>query len=225
MLQHPGSEPYEEAAKTATHWATTKLNALIAHGRATTQDVLERVDAQIIDDAIVPYNQLKFMATETSVALCKPWRAAIHEHAIGQIVAKLGGSQRITDWALTPETADEFVSILNLKMQYMTGRKFLLRSVKEEVRGFLSDRYRRLDVRPLVNALVVAAVQEHGAVVTDAHMSATSFFIKLVLPKLFEPAPNEIGLFGLTFRNSDFGAGRLYIKGFFNRLWCTNLCM
>ena len=47
----------------------------------------------------------------------------------------------------------------------------------------------------------------------------------MVLPRIYEPVPNEIGVFGLTFRNSDFGKGRLYAKGFFNRLWCTNLAM
>lgn len=227
MLLHHDKRSYDEAASRAKDWAIDKLNALIARGRETTQATLEEVDRTIIDDAVVPASGIRFEPTPmgTIQMRTREHELDIHTHALGQVMGRLGGTKRVMDWAYDRETADEFASILNKKMHRQTGKRYLARSVGGELRGFMSDRYRRLDVRPMVEALVTTAVNDHGAVPIDAKALDTSFHMKMVLPTLYEPIPNEVGVFGLTFRNSDFGAGRLYIKGFFNRLWCTNLAM
>jgi len=228
MLHHDKSESYEVASVKAMSWAKDKLESLIARGRETTAATLEKVDRTLIEDAIVKANRVSFYPGSQEGTLCleaNGFDAAMHEHAADQAVQRLGGTKRISEWAFQPDTAEEFVGILNKKMKALGGKKFLTRCVDGEVRGFMSDRYRRLDVRPLVESLVSTAVKEFGAVPIDAHALDTSFHMKLMLPQVFEPIPNEVGAFGLTFRNSDFGAGRLYIKGFFNRLWCTNLAM
>lgn len=228
MLHHHGGESYEVAAEKARGWAIDKLQKLIEKGRAQTAEVLDKVDKTLIRDVLVPAEKVSFYpaSREGRLVLEHPeGDELMHEHAVGQVVARLDGTKRITDWAFEPDTAEEFAAILNKKMKRLHGKRFLTRSVEGEVRGFMSDRYRRLDVRPLVEALVVTSVNDHDAVPIDAHCLETSFHMKMILPKLYEPLPNEIGAFGLTFRNSDFGAGRLYVKGFFTRLWCTNLAM
>jgi hypothetical protein len=46
--------------------------------------------------------------------------------------------------------------------------------------------------------------------------------LKAMLPYIFEPTPNEVLCFGVQFQNSDFGAGKLNVRAFTLRLWCTN---
>jgi hypothetical protein len=228
MLHHDGKESYETASVRAMSWAKDKLNQLIDRGRESTKKVLEKVDATLIEDAIVRADRVSFYPGSEEGTLCMEangFDALMHEHAADQAIARLGGSKRITQWAFQPDTAEEFAGILNKKIKQQGSKRYLTRSVTGQVRGFMSDRYRRLDVRPLVESLVSTSVSGYGAVPIDAHVLETSFHMKLVLPRIFEPITNEVGVFGLTFRNSDFGAGRLYIKGFFNRLWCTNLAM
>jgi len=64
-------------------------------------------------------------------------------------------------------------TVFNRSLQ---NKRYLLRSLQQEVRGFLSDSYRRIDSRPVVEALAMA-VQENGALpyegyVTDVTASA-----------------------------------------------------
>ena len=228
MLQHDGKENYSIASVRAMSWAKDKLEQLITKGRETTKEVLEKVDATLIEDTIVKADRISFYPGSEEGTLCLEtpgFDAVMHEHAADQAIARLGGTKRISQWAFEPDTAEEFTGILNKKLKRQGSKRYLTRSVKGEVRGFMSDRYRRLDVRPLVEALVSTSVKTYDAVPIAACALDTSFHMKMVLPHIFEPIPNEVGIFGLTFRNSDFGAGRLYIKGFFNRLWCTNLAM
>ena len=50
--------------------------------------------------------------------------------------------------------------------------RYLLRSVHGEVRGFLSDRYRRLDSRPIIEAFATA-VRQKGALPYDGYVTDT----------------------------------------------------
>ena len=99
-----------------------------------------------------------------------------------------------------------------------------MRVVDNQVRGFLSDRYRRLNSGPIVKGLM-ESVAEYGAMPIKAQYMDTKFYLKFLLPHILEPIPNEVMLFGLNFRTSDFGDGKLEISGFIHRLRCTNLMM
>jgi hypothetical protein len=99
--------------------------------------------------------------------------------------------------------------------------RYLVRAIGGEIRGFLSDSFRRLDSRPVVEAFATAC-QELGAVCFEGLVTDTRMALKAVLPMVFEPVPGEVMCFGVELRNSDFGAGKLVIAGFVNRLWCTN---
>jgi hypothetical protein len=101
------------------------------------------------------------------------------------------------------------------------GARYLTRSVKNEVRGFLSDSYRRLDSRPIVDQFI-QAVATFGAVPLDGYALETKIAVKAVLPYVFEPVPHEVMIFGVALENSDFGQGALSLRTFVERLWCTN---
>ncbi len=237
MLLHHDQRDQAVAEAKAAKWAHAKLETMIEKGRASTKATLERIDRTLIEDIVTPARRVRFFDRDGAVLVELPRlrphgrsgaelvERGIHRNALGQIMGRTEGTKKVADWAYTPDTAPEFASILNKKFTALGDKRYLARSVDGELRGLMSDRYRRLDVRPLVEALVQTAVEDHGAVPLDAKVLDTSFQMKLVLPTIYEPLPNELGVFGLTFRNSDFGAGRLYVKGFFDRLWCTNLAM
>jgi hypothetical protein len=106
-------------------------------------------------------------------------------------------------------------------VQGQSQDRYLVRSVDHQVRGFLSDRYRRLDSRPLLEAFAKAC-GEIGAVPVDGVVSDTRLALKAFLPMVFEPVPNEVMCLGIEWGNSDFGAARHTVRAMLWRLWCTN---
>ena len=226
-LLHHGSDTYEVASAKAVDWAKDKLNALISRGRENIKETLDYIDTHQPTDAIVPNSRFYFGVDDRKITLEVPGlgKSSVHPHALDQIVGKLGGTKKVTDFGSDPDVVHFFADMLEAKMAAQTGKKYLVRTVDNQVRGVMSDRYRRLDNRPMVQALLEEAVGKHGALPLDAKILDTSFSFKVILPQIYQPVPDEVGVFGLCFRNSDFGAGRLYLKGFFNRLWCTNLAM
>jgi len=89
------------------------------------------------------------------------------------------------------------------------------------MRGFLSDHYRRLDSRPLVDAFATEC-QAVGAVPVDGTVTDTRVALKAILPEIYEPVPGEVLAFGVEWHNSDFGAGAHALRAFMLRVWCLN---
>ena len=102
-----------------------------------------------------------------------------------------------------------------------SNSRHLLRSYNGQVRGFLSDRYRRLDSQQLAQEFV-SGMKEVGAVPVKGDFSDTSFHLRALLPQVYEPIPNEVLAFGMSWSNSDYGRGANVIEVFALRLWCTN---
>jgi hypothetical protein len=102
--------------------------------------------------------------------------------------------------------------------------RYLLRSLGPELRGFLSDRYRRLDSRPIIEAFATA-VQRKGALAYDGYVTDTKVAIQAIMPEVYEPIPGELVAYGLSLENSDFGNGALSVRAYLLRIWCTNLAI
>jgi hypothetical protein len=99
--------------------------------------------------------------------------------------------------------------------------RFLVRSVGTQARAVLSDSYRRLDSRPLVEGLVTE-VEKRGAVIVDAVTSDVRIAVRAMLPTLFQPVAGEVVVFGVNFANSDFGCGAVELSSYMLRVWCVN---
>jgi len=110
---------------------------------------------------------------------------------------------------------------LNEHMRREDSRRVLTRTVGGQIRGILSDSYRRMDSRPVLDAFA-GACADVGAVPVQGQASDLRFTVKALLPKVFEPRGEEFLAFGLRIANSDFGAGALSLSVFVDRLWCTN---
>jgi len=88
---------------------------------------------------------------------------------------------------------------------------FLHRFVGDELRGFLSRKFNRwLASEPLLDAFIQAC-DYTSAVPVEAVVSDVRVSLKCILPFIFQPVPGEYICLGVTWSNSDFGAGMLTI--------------
>lgn len=102
-----------------------------------------------------------------------------------------------------------------------SGDRVLLRSVRGQLRGFLSDKFRRLDARPLIEALASEA-QAVGAIPIDGVATDTRVALKLIDSRIDEPVPGEFVVYGLQWSTSDYGNGTHAVSSFALRVVCLN---
>lgn len=150
----------------------------------------------------------------------------IHRHAMNQLASKAGIPRKYLGTLVESENPHLRQAGIDLLQTHFAktekgDSRYLTRSVDGELRGFLSDRYRRLDNRPLLEAFA-GACQNVGAHAVDGTVCDTRIMLKAYLPHIFEPVPNEPMLIGLAWGNSDFGAAAHTLSLTVLRLWCTN---
>lgn len=156
----------------------------------------------------------------------------IHRHALGQLAGKAGlPAGFISELEASPEAwrKDLAAEILNKhfherrsdRAEDAAGKRFLVRSINGQARGFLSDKYRRIDSRPTLGAFVEEC-QNVGAVPYEGIVSDVRVSLRALLPVVFEPIPGEVLCFGAEWGNSDFGAAKHWMRVFMLRLWCLN---
>lgn len=231
MLLHHDNRTYDTASKQAADWARAKLQGLISEGQPKAQRVIETIQREQPVDHLVRTEALDFHANVNGSGVDLIFgdaRQALHANALRQVSTKagvpLGYARKLLDEDHTGWGPELLAT--NLRRIYSenfvdSGTRFLLRSSQGQVRGFLSDRYRRLDSRPIVDAFAEAC-SSIGAVPVDGFCSDTKMSMKAMLPKIYEPVPNEVLSFGVALENSDYGNGALSLRIFCLRLWCTN---
>jgi hypothetical protein len=201
------------------------LERKIQDGRASALHLFEHANTVIPQDSIVRSGALEFTpgAAGVEVGFGDASRG-IHKHALSQMAGKAG----IPGAYLAELVSEEgwkralAANILNEHFHKSgPSSRYLVRSAKEEVRGFLSDRFRRLDSRPLLEAFATGC-QSVGAIPIDGHVTDTRIALKAVLPMIFEPVPGEALCLGIEWGNSDYGAAKHSVRAFILRLWCLN---
>lgn len=230
MLYHHDSRNYNEAASEAAKRARAKLEKTIESGRSRAMSVIEQVNTQVPKDRVLSGQHLEFVPIGNGVEVAiEGEREHVHDHALGQLASRgripmtyVRHLQNEGDWGRELLTH-------NLNQIYREGpganTRYLTRSYATshgpELRGVLSDRYRRLDSRPLIEAFA-AATGSVGALPIEGYALETKIALKAILPMVFEPVINEIVAFGVSLENSDVGDGAYCIRGNMLRLWCTN---
>lgn len=222
-------------SKTAAHH---KLELLIEKGRATAGSVVEHVMKHQPEDRLVRSSDLSFVAnagnSEVSVSFPHGSGAqtqtgqSLHRNALTQMAQATELPLKFVD-ALQDTGASWGRELLahNLNtifQQRMPRHRYLIRSLGSQVRGFLSDRYRRLDSRPIVEAFATA-VQQKGAFPYAGYVTDTKIALQAIMPEVYEPIPGELVAYGLSLENSDFGNGALSVRAYLLRIWCSNLAI
>lgn len=205
--------------------AITKLNRLIEDGRQNAGRVIEHVMANQPADYIVKANALEFAGTGGLRVALNDAAYGVHRFALGQIAevanlpVKFLDSLAATDWGRVL-IAHNLTEIF----KHRDAKRHLVRTLNGEVRGFLSDSYRRLDSRPIIEAFVTG-VQKLGALPYKGVITDTKVCIQAILPDVFDVIPGEVIAFVLSLENSDFGNGALSLRVGALRIWCDNLAV
>lgn len=204
----------------------------IEAGRASAAHLLEHINTVTPSDSVVRASALHFQVADSNLEnppvelVFGDDSRTIHKHALAQIGAKAGvpGAFLSELTAGAPWQRELAATILNEHFHKSTDAarsKYLVRTVNHEARGFLSDRFRRLDSRPLLESFALAC-QQVGAVPVDGHVTDTRVAMKALLPMVFEPVQGEVICLGVEWGNSDFGAAKHTVRAFVLRLWCLN---
>jgi hypothetical protein len=95
-------------------------------------------------------------------------------------------------------------------------KKFLVRSINKQVRGFLSNAYKCLDSTLLIDRFATYAravkAEPHDAFTTDLRV-----VIQAALPDTWNVGSSKVKV-GVMFRNSEFGAGLAQVNFFISNL-------
>lgn len=144
----------------------------------------------------------------------------VHSNALAQS-AELADIPQAYVSTLAQQDPELLVANLNKRFDRRGATQQLIRSVGKEARAVLSNKYRRLDSRPIVEVLAKQAqnlgLLPMGGIATDLRCG-----IRLCLPQVFEVIPGEFVMFGLNWSNSDFGKGANSFSSFFLRVLCNN---
>ena len=156
-------------------------------------------------------------------------RWTIHPHARQQLAEGVGVPSQYVDRLAGGDDWQKTLLADILTRSYEqqpVEQRHLVRSIPDgngnlEIRGFLSDKFRRLDSRPILQAFVEAA-SAAGARPFRARSSDIRTSMQIILPMLREPIEGEFVALGLEWSNSDFGSGAHLLRSFILRLLCTN---
>ena len=152
---------------------------------------------------------------------------SLHDNAIGQLADRMGIPQRYLrglaggePWAMTLAA-----QILNEHSGWTQRSRVLVRAVGQQVRGVLSDSYRRLNSVEILTAFVQEAAGQ-GAVISDAYMNDTKIWAETILPQpLVIPTAkngNVIIFAGARFSTSDYGDVAVDMRAFLLNGACLN---
>lgn len=151
----------------------------------------------------------------------------LHGNAISQISEKMGiPAKYLRELAMGDEWQKQLcATILNEHSGWTQRTRVLVRAVGMEVRGVLSDSYRRLNSVEIITAFIQEACVQ-GAVMSDAYMNDTKVWCETILPTPIEIPTRKNGMVtifaGARFSTSDYGNGSVDMRSFLLNGACLN---
>lgn len=204
---------YQVSQSAAVAQARSRFENLIKQGREGAVRLLNEVNTRAIRDALPTGADLAWAYDEQNRLTMKVENTGqrVHRHALGQLAARAGIPGAYLNELATSDNANKrALAVGALRTHYhatdLATTSHLVRCVDGEARAVLSDSYKRLDSRPLLETFAEVC-QQYGAIPTTATASDVRMQLKAYLPHIFEPVDGEVMLIGLAWSNSDFGAG------------------
>ena len=193
--------------------------------RNAAQDFIAPIGVELKDKGAAPI--IKFTEQGYITMNVDKNRYSLHPHAVGQLAEKMAIPSKYlrqlsegADWQRQLAT-----NILNEHSGWTERTRVLVRSVGNQVRGVLSDSYRRLNSEKILMAFLTEATYQ-GAVPCDALMTDTKIWVETILP---EPVciPTELNgdvmiYMGARFSTSDYGDGAVDMRAFLLNGVCLN---
>ena len=228
------SVPFASQVSEVAKAAKQKLEMLIDTGRANTARVVERVLGLTPEDTLVRGNCLEVHTTGEALTLAtgnSSW--SLHSNAFGQLCERIRFPLSFAKDLQVIDEVDRGTVVrdnswrrqlleTNVRELLRNGpERHLIRSVTGQARGVLSDRFRRLDSRPLLDAFI-GACGALGAVPYEGFATELSAAVRAIVPTVFEPVTGEFLVLGLSWQNSDFGTRAYSMSAFTLGLVCLN---
>jgi hypothetical protein len=234
---HHDERTYSAALDETAKRFKAQLEAQIHKSQGSALSVIEKIQNETPVDRVVHSKAFTFALEEAddnapSLMGIKDRKAKgffmepLHRHALAQVAERAGMPETYLNRLLARPYGRQLV-IDNLTTIYQKEEpsKYLVRSVGDEVRGVLSDSFRRMDSRPIIEAFA-GECQAIGAVPVEGIAGDLRWSLRAILPMVFQPSKKvgseEFMAFGLALANSDFGVGALSLRIFALRVVCTN---
>lgn len=216
-----------------------KVQRMIDGKQVGVQETMQRLinEGKIAQDYIAPlgvelkrndHNPVITFNGEGGLKMNMPdGQFSLHANAIGQLADRMGIPQRYlrtlaggAEWQIALAA-----TMLNEHSGWTQRSRVLVRTVGTQVRGVLSDSYRRLNSVEILTAFVQEAAQQ-GAVISDAYMNDTKVWAETILPQplVIPTAKNgDVIIFaGARFSTSDYGDGAVDMRSFLLNGACLN---
>lgn len=236
MIHHDEREYQAAVGETAERFQR-QLDEAIRRTSGSALSVIEKIQREIPTDRYAHSQSLAFAVDKSGgqprlLMGVRNRRAKghfqepLHKHALHQVVERAGiPALYVTRLLERPYGLELLRENLATIYGQEEDKQVLVRSVGQEIRGVLSNAYRRMDSGPIVEAFA-RACQGVGAKPIEGVGGDLRWAIKCVLPKVFQPATRagneELIAFGIELSNSDYGCGTLSVKVFVQRIICTN---
>lgn len=215
-----------------------KVNQRLEQGAANALPVVAMIEkeSRSLDDMLVPIGRvndvigMEFLSQDNlTVKMINGSEYTINDHAMSQAAEKLGIPTAYIKKLARPGSAtwerDLAATVLNRHSYHTDRTRVLVRTVGSQIRGILSDKYRRLNTSSIYEQFIRAATRA-GARVVGAHLSNVKSYIEVLIPTLFPVQTEKNGIihivFGAQISNSDFGAGTLDVRTYFEQAVCLN---
>lgn len=203
--------------------AQTAVQRLIEEGRVSKDYIAPLgITRQGLDPAISFYgNGSLLMNLEDNLF-------TMHNHAVGHVAEKLKLPTRyLKDLANGKDQWQRSLAarILNDHTNWTPRERVLVRAVGGEVRGVLSDSYKRMNSQQIFQTFIEEGLKA-GAELADGLMNDTKMFVEMLLPNpiVIPTAKNGdvVIAFGIRLSNSDYGDGALEMRSFMMQGICLN---
>lgn len=191
--------------------------------RKAGHQAIEQVFRHPPEDYLVRPGQMVLLSAGSELELCmfeRPEASALTDYALRQLAERFGlPASWIVKNARSPEEWRRSMAsdVVNRELHNSDGKPLLVRIVAGRVSAVLSDRFRRLDSRPILESLIGACDAVDGALF-DGVVTETRVAIRWVVLRLVSPAPGEWICPGFEWSNSDVGDGRHLLRPFVYRV-------
>jgi len=212
----------------------------LERGQETAEQLLDRLTQDVLTDTIGAFgpehqddnNRLSVgyddKADDVLISVGEGDWMTFHPNAISQLGdrLKINGSMVRKQLQGAPWQREAIADFVTTHLSNTPlHERFLVRSVKGEVRGILSDSFRRLS-SPLIAETFQEGLQRLGVVPYDVTLTDLKWRVRAMLPRPIEVHSKHHGTefvgIGLSLSNSDFGVGSLDLQAEILRLLCVN---
>ncbi len=226
-MYHHDHRDYKVAVDQTAKRFQAELEQYIHQNQGSALTVIEKVQREMPEDRLLDTKSIIFAAENNDILIGtrgrgnKAFQLPLHRHALSQVAEATVGDSFITKMIGRPYGRQLIAENINTVFHHEPATRHLVRAVNGQVRGWLSDSYRRWDSRPLIDAFADTC-QKIGAVPVEGVGGDLRFCVRAILPMVFRPGGEEIIAFGIEISHSDFGKGALSVRVFIMRVWCTN---